>query len=169
MKHSADSENHLPEFQDGVSNLDPLQKVSLPIVQLNLDVLYYTFKILHSHKRAVCVFIQPFKGRKNPHVSRVRKEKKKQLSHKNNFNCLRNVHVSIDTEVVFFKQFPDAKQEPRTEWLLSAVKVHTSKVCLGISEGMATKFYIIQYCIQYCDFWVCNESNQMKIYGKGIF
>lgn len=77
------------------------------------------------------------------HMSLESEKKKKQLSHRNNFNCLRNVHVSIDIEVVFFKQFPGAKQEPRTEWLLSAVKVHTSKVCLGISEGMATKFYII--------------------------
>lgn len=37
------------------------------------------------------------------------KRKKKSLSHRDNFNCLRNIHISIGIEIVYFKQSPGAK------------------------------------------------------------
>lgn len=39
-------------------------------------------------------------------------KRKKRLSHWDNFNCLRNIHISIGIEIVYFKQ------SPRKEWLL---------------------------------------------------
>ena len=45
-------------------------------------------------------------------------KEKKRLSHRDNFNCLRNIHISIGIEIVYFKKSPGAKQGPRKEWLL---------------------------------------------------